>query len=410
MDNAYHFVTHWRVPGTVEEVADILGDANDLDRWWPSVYLDVRELSPGDDHGVGKEVTLHTKGWLPYTLRWTFRVAEQRYPHGFTLDARGDFDGRGIWTLTQDGPWVDVVYDWKIRAEKPLLRYLTFLLRPLFAANHRWAMAKGEESLRLELARRQATTAEERSRLPEPPGPTPAWIGPVATAALATLTVLGLTLLFRRLGGKQEAKRSPTRSGAPQGAPRRGPFFDPDRVARFEAAGWRAYYDRAWLRLLRLIVSLSQEQFRIPFPRSLLAAYYVTRAAAAWAPADHDPARVRRFYEGFYRLARRYSGLTFDPARVAALELAYNDVHRRLSGRPDREKGAFVRTMVDLHSDLFGLTPRQARESAVLRVMANNVVDRITSRRSTDVEGDGRRLEGYLRGSYRSIRRELERA
>jgi hypothetical protein len=186
-------------------------------------------------------------------------------------------------------------------------------------------------------------------------------------------------------------------------------LFDPDRVARFEAAGWRAYYDRAWPRLLRLIVALCQEQFRIPFHRSLLAAYYVTRAAAAWAPADLDPARVRRFYEGFYRLARRYSGLTFDPGRVADLELAYNDVHRRLSGRPDREKGPFVRTMIDLHSGLFGLTPRQARESAVLRVMANNVVDRITSRRSTDVEGDWRRLEGYLRGCYRSIRRELDK-
>src|SRR4029453_8873837 len=107
MDNAYHFVTHWRGPGTVEGGADILRDAHDPARGGASVYLDVRELSPGDDHGVGKEVTLLTKGWLPYTLRWTFRVAEQRYPHGFTLDASGGFDGRGVWTLTQDGPWVD---------------------------------------------------------------------------------------------------------------------------------------------------------------------------------------------------------------------------------------------------------------------------------------------------------------
>ena len=128
-------------------------------------------------------------------------------------------------------------------------------------------------------------------------------------------------------------------------------------MARFEAAGWRAYYERDWLRLLRLLVALSQEQFRIPFPRSLLAAYHVTRAAAAWAPLDHDERAVRRHYERFYRLARRYSGLTFDPARVAALELAYNDVHRRLSGRPDREKGPFLRTMTDLHGALFGLAP-----------------------------------------------------
>ena len=44
--------------------------------------------------------------------------------------------------------------------------------------------------------------------------------------------------------------------------------FDPDRVAYFEANGWRAYYDRKWIRLLRLIVGLCQQQFRIPFPVS----------------------------------------------------------------------------------------------------------------------------------------------
>lgn len=54
--------------------------------------------------------------------------------------------------------------------------------------------------------------------------------------------------------------------------------FDPDRVAYFEANGWRAYYDHKWLKMLGLIVGLCQEQFRIPFPVSLLTAYYTTRA------------------------------------------------------------------------------------------------------------------------------------
>jgi hypothetical protein len=103
--------------------------------------------------------------------------------------------------------------------------------------------------------------------------------------------------------------------------PRRSPRFDPDRIAYFEAAGWRAYYDRAWLKLLKLIVQLSQEQFRIPFPLSLLAAYYIVRASVAWVPLDHDEAVVRDYYARFYRLARRFSGLRFDPERVAALEL-----------------------------------------------------------------------------------------
>ena len=167
----YHFITNWRVESTVEEVSQILGDPSALVRWWLSVYLDVQVLEPGDERGLGRIVSLYTKGWLPYTLRWSFQVSEIQHD-GFTLLASGDFDGRGIWKLKQDSSWVDVVYDWKIKAEKPLLRYFSFLMKPIFAANHRWAMARGEESLKLEIARRHAANAEELARIPEPPRPT----------------------------------------------------------------------------------------------------------------------------------------------------------------------------------------------------------------------------------------------
>jgi hypothetical protein len=169
--NEYHFFSHWHVEGTCGEVADILGDPLALARWWPSVYLAVDELAPARADGTGRRVALHTKGWLPYTLKWEFEVVESRYPHGFTLVATGDFEGRGAWFFTQDGPFVDIVYDWRISAEKPLLRNLSFLLKPLFEANHRWAMAQGEESLKLELARRRATSDAARMTIPPPPGP-----------------------------------------------------------------------------------------------------------------------------------------------------------------------------------------------------------------------------------------------
>jgi hypothetical protein len=162
----YHFVTHWRVPGTVDDVADVLSDATDLPRWWPAVYLDVVETKPGDEDGIGQEVALHTRGWLPYTLRWHFRVTESDYPQRFTLESWGDFVGRGEWRLRQDGHHVVVTYDWCVLAEKPLLRTFSFLLRPLFAANHRWAMARGEESLRRELARRNAASAPSTAMHP----------------------------------------------------------------------------------------------------------------------------------------------------------------------------------------------------------------------------------------------------
>ena len=202
--NEYHFITHWRVQGDVKEVADVLSDAPDLARWWPAVYLEVEETKPGDDEGIGKEVSLYTKGWLPYTLRWQFRVTESNYPHGFTLEAWGDFEGRGEWTLEQDGSWVNVTYDWRLQAEKPLLRRLSFLLRPIFEKNHLWAMARGEESLRLELARR-AAPEHQRRMMPAPQGPTD-WRAimlpgaALAAAAAVLVSAKGIGAMLRRRG------------------------------------------------------------------------------------------------------------------------------------------------------------------------------------------------------------------
>jgi hypothetical protein len=171
VSSQYAFVTQWRVEGTCGEVADILGDPLELPRWWPSVYLRVEELRPCGADGLGRCVRLHTKGWLPYTLVWELEQTESRYPFGSTLSATGDFDGRGIWTFEQDGRFVNVTYDWRLNAEKPLLRNLSFLLKPVFEANHRWAMDQGEQSLKLELARRRATSDAQRAQVPPPPGP-----------------------------------------------------------------------------------------------------------------------------------------------------------------------------------------------------------------------------------------------
>ena len=178
--NEYHFTTTWRIAATAQEITEVLADAPSLARWWPSVYLTVTEVEPGDEHGLGKVVDLYTKGFLPYTLRWRFTVTRSEPPTGFSLEAHGDFEGRGIWTLRQDagpdapgGARTTVTYDWLVIAEKGILKTLSTVMRPIFAANHHWAMARGEESLRIELARRHALNDPTiRAALPEPPGPT----------------------------------------------------------------------------------------------------------------------------------------------------------------------------------------------------------------------------------------------
>ena len=90
-------------------------------------------------------------------------MTESDPPTGFRLEATGDFVGRGIWTLQPEPghaasspPSTLVTYDWLVIAEKGILKTLSAIMKPIFKANHRWAMARGEESLKLELARRRA--------------------------------------------------------------------------------------------------------------------------------------------------------------------------------------------------------------------------------------------------------------
>lgn len=172
----YQFFTVWHVAGTIEEVKEVLGDGAALPRWWPSVYLGVREVEKGGSDGLGAVTDLHTKGWLPYTLRWTLRITEPITDTGFALEATGDLEGTGRWTFQQQGPEVRITYDWRVAATKPLLRRLSWLLRPAFAANHHWAMARGEESLQLELRRRRAQREGWSDDIAPPPPPTFGWL------------------------------------------------------------------------------------------------------------------------------------------------------------------------------------------------------------------------------------------
>ena len=192
MTNTYHFVSRWRVKARAEEVYDIIGQPLEYPRWWPAVYLDVRELADGAPGGVGRRFRLHTKGWLPYTLHWEASITEAVAPDRIVVEAAGDFEGQGIWSFVQDGDFVDITYDWTLTAGKPLLRYLTPVMRPVFEANQRWAMEQGEMCLREELIRYRARTPEDLMEAADPRGPVEVpvrWIaiGAVAVSALACI-------------------------------------------------------------------------------------------------------------------------------------------------------------------------------------------------------------------------------
>jgi hypothetical protein len=358
MSARYQYRSVWRVAGSLEEVKAVLGDAASLPRWWPSVYLDVEPVRAGCDDGVGRELQLFTKGWLPYTLRWTLRITEPITDMGFALTASGDLEGRGRWTFTPDGPETVISYDWQVMADKPLLRRLSWLLGPVFAANHRWAMARGEESLALELRRRRATGPDRRALVPAPPPPT-----------------------FRR--GTRRPRLSAVRRSRGAGPDRGGSLmrsFDPRLVGSLECQTWVAYYRREWAEFLRAAVRVVRASFGLSWPRTVLGAWWVLRANQHWAPFPNNrPEQARRCMRRFYRIVARANREPFDVDRAAELELRWWRAHRDLQRGPDPGSAAgeaLVIALQTLYGHVYGVPQQDVRTAAEERAGAMTLSDR----------------------------------
>ncbi|MEA2127593.1 MAG: hypothetical protein QOJ85_484, partial [Solirubrobacteraceae bacterium] len=151
------FVDEWDVDAPIEAVFDAVADARTYPAWWRPVYIGVESGGPP---AVGTVTHQHFKGRLPYHLRTTSTVVHMQPPTSIEGTVDGDLSGRGVWTLSQRGGITHVRFDWHVNADRPLLRVLTPLLRPLFRWNHNWAIARAIEGLE-PYARRQAARATE---------------------------------------------------------------------------------------------------------------------------------------------------------------------------------------------------------------------------------------------------------
>jgi hypothetical protein len=210
----------------------------------------------------------------------------------------------------------------------------------------------------------------------------------IAGALATTVLVTGFTLLQRRQNCT---------------------LFDADRVAFLEKAGWEAYYDRDWPRVLTLMVQMNRTQFCMSWLDATLAALDIVRAAAAFAPVDNDIAAATQHLTRFYARARTSAGLQTDAATLAALEMDYWIIHRELAVARKAAPGhaGDIEPMVDaletLHAALFAAPPAAIRRSAELRAQAAATVDRITGDYADDVAADWQAIEQLLREAYRAV-------
>jgi uncharacterized protein YndB with AHSA1/START domain len=140
----YTFLDEWNVAAPQEAVFRALADARTYPRWWRPVYIDVESDGPPE---LGRVSRQHFKGRLPYTLRTRSEIVRYEPPNEFEVSVVGDLTGKGIWTLRPHEGMVHVRFDWRVIADRPLLRYLTPLLRPVFRWNHNWSVNRAIEGL-----------------------------------------------------------------------------------------------------------------------------------------------------------------------------------------------------------------------------------------------------------------------
>jgi hypothetical protein len=141
----YRFVDRWFARAPLEQTYDVIGDTLAYPSWWGSVFVSVE--GDGGPPRPGRHVKIVSRGRLPYLLRWEAEIVDADAPNGFSFTMTGDFVGRGSWAFEPADGGTNAVFDFRPRVEKPLVKYLTPVLRPVFRWNHGWAMQRGQEGL-----------------------------------------------------------------------------------------------------------------------------------------------------------------------------------------------------------------------------------------------------------------------
>jgi Polyketide cyclase / dehydrase and lipid transport len=105
-----------------EAVFEALADARTYPEWWKPVYLRVEgDCAPE----VGCVSRQKFKGRLSYHLNTRSEIVRLERPREFEVEVAGDLTGKGVWTLTPRDGRVHIHFDWRVLADRPLLRILT---------------------------------------------------------------------------------------------------------------------------------------------------------------------------------------------------------------------------------------------------------------------------------------------
>jgi hypothetical protein len=142
--------------------------------------------------------------------------------------------------------------------------------------------------------------------------------------------------------------------------------FDPSRLAYYEKENYMAYYQRRWLRLLVVSISMVKEAYQLSLPQAIYAAYLVARAEMAAAPVpDNDIPQAEAYMGRLFHFLNRIYSLHLDVAETAHQEVNWWVVHRRLFAQEQNQE--LIEALARAMSAFFGKPTEALMEAALHR-------------------------------------------
>ena len=139
--------------------------------------------------------------------------------------------------------------------------------------------------------------------------------------------------------------------------------FDPHRIGSYEKENYVAYYQKKWLKLLRVSVGLVKESFGLSWAQAIYAAYLVARAEIAFAPfPKNDMPKAESYLRRFYQFIKNIHHEEFEVVRAAKLEVNWWIVHRKLFGNPENQE--LVEALKSLYAEAYGVESAKVQEAA----------------------------------------------
>lgn len=144
--------------------------------------------------------------------------------------------------------------------------------------------------------------------------------------------------------------------------------FDPRKVAHYEKENYIAYYQKDWLKLLRVSVGMVGEAFALSLPQAIYGAYLVARAEIAFAPfPNNDVPLAEAYMRRFYQFIKNVHHEDFDVARTAKLDVNWWIIHRKLFGNAENQE--LVDALTSLYAETYGIEPEKIREATRQRAL-----------------------------------------